>query len=917
MLAKLLRMNAGFAPSALQSLPPLQPAEQLALLDQYLAYCKEHERSTADEVQILALLETAAADNTIAGAGLEVVKRAITIVDDVDALAGLLDHPGVGDFTAKRLSKLLPMDSAHGANLHPSLFQARLESATGDEIERLSKLVSNAEQAAWLVIRAPSSSRTSLLELPVLQGESGLATLEKISRGRDKACNRLAREALEKIRDFRRQHTSHLSALHDIAESAQRELKFVPKDLDALIVQRKKLNQLHSRWQQLLTDIEVAEGALLATGEPASNFLPDTNPFDDLDLSVPAAEDNPYPKLLDQAAALAELVASAETVSDEDTAKHSATLATLGDAWQQADGLFPPSQAQQEQFAKANQRTHAGLQCWQRLHAVPWQALTHPTDQAGQTATPKALAEWLQRARRSDKTVQWPNDLPPPDLLAKLRQDIEKTAAQEKELATRQQALSAELKTLTATLQPLIDNGEFKRALNGLKKCRQLQKRGAMGTEKALNHISTQLGELSDWQQFAASPKRDALLQSVKDMVATPLHPDEQRAALKTLRGQWNALGPLPREQRQLQQAFDDLADQAFAVCREHFAQQNQQRKENLKARQALCDELQRYLDTTDWANADMRAAENIMRQARVEWRRYHPCDRKALKSVESTFETLQDDLHARVKKTWDTNIAAKQALIVEAQTLVEQEHSADLAAQAMALQARWREVGATPRSADQKLWRKFRGACDAVFARLESERNSQRDEQQQLSRALVADIESFDPEALPVTEAENALAELDGRASALPLSVEPRGKLRDMKQAIRARREMAKNVAKVEKLAEFRAWDEAVSAAEISGETIASPHSMFHARVAGSPEPTDRLALTMEAEMAADIAGPTEEQSQRMALQIELMNQGRRNLQLVDNQELLQRWCASRPKNAEDEPLRQRFFGALGKRLS
>jgi len=91
----------------------------------------------------------------------------------------------------------------------------------------------------------------------------------------------------------------------------------------------------------------------------------------------------------------------------------------------------------------------------------------------------------------------------------------------------------------------------------------------------------------------------------------------------------------------------------------------------------------------------------------------------------------------------------------------------------------------------------------------------------------------------------------------------------------------------------------------------------MFHARVAGSPEPTDRLALTMEAEMAADIAGPTEEQRQRMALQIELMNQGRRNLQLVDNQELLLRWCASGPKNAEDEPLRQRFFGALGKRLS
>ncbi|NCF44297.1 MAG: DUF349 domain-containing protein [Proteobacteria bacterium] len=917
MLAKLLRMNAGFAPSALQSLPQLQTAEQLALLDQYLAYCKAHERSSTDELQVLALLETTAADSAIEGTGLEVAKRAVTIVDDVDALAGLLDHPGIGDFTAKRLSKLLPMDSAHGANQHPSLFPARLESAKSTDIEQLSKLVSNAEQAAWLVVRAPESSRTSLLELPVLQGESGLATLEKISRGRDKGCNRLARGALEKIRDCRRLYTSHLTALDDIAESTLRELKFVPKDLDALIVQRKKLNQLHSRWQQLLTDIDVAETALQAAGEPTTAFVAATNPFDGLDLSVPAAQDNPYPALLDQVAALAELVARAQSISADDAAQHGATMATLDDAWQQADGLFPPSQAQQEQFANANQRIRAGLQSWQRLHAVSWQTLTHPTEQAGQTATPKALADWLRRARHADKTAQWPSHLPPPDLLAKLRQDIAKTAAQEKELAARQQALSAELKTLSATLQALIDNGEFKRALSGLKNCRQLQKLGAVGAEKALNTISAQLGELSDWQQFAASPKRDALVQSVKDLVATPLHPDDQRAALKTLREQWNALGPLPREQRQLQQAFDDLADQAFAVCREHFAQQNLQRRENLKARRALCDQLQQYLDSTDWANADMRAAEHIMRQARVEWRRYHPCDRKALKSVESTFEALQDDLHARVKKTWDTNIAAKQALIDEAQTLVAQEHSEDLAAQAMALQARWREVGATPRSADQKLWKKFRGACDAVFARLQSERNSQRDEQQQRTRALVADIASFDPEALPVTEAENALAELDERASALRLSAEPRSQLRDMKQAIRARRESAKNAAKVEKLAEFRAWDEAVTAAEINGETITSPHSMFHARVAGSPEPTDRLALTMEAEMAADIAGPTAEQSQRMALQIELMNQGRRNLQLLDNQQLLQRWCASGPKNADDEPLRQRFFSALGKRLS
>ena len=48
-------------------------------------------------------------------------------------------------------------------------------------------------------------------------------------------------------------------------------------------------------------------------------------------------------------------------------------------------------------------------------------------------------------------------------------------------------------------------------------------------------------------------------------------------------------------------------------VCREHFAQQNKERKDNLRARRALCEQLQSYLDSTDWANADMKAAETIM----------------------------------------------------------------------------------------------------------------------------------------------------------------------------------------------------------------------------------------------------------------------------------------------------------------
>jgi hypothetical protein len=90
----------------------------------------------------------------------------------------------------------------------------------------------------------------------------------------------------------------------------------------------------------------------------------------------------------------------------------------------------------------------------------------------------------LKRRAPSRAICTLANDLPIPSKLEQLRRDIEKTAAQQSDLAARQEALSAELKNIVNTLQGFIDSGEFKRALGGLSKCRKLQKQGAQGCEK-------------------------------------------------------------------------------------------------------------------------------------------------------------------------------------------------------------------------------------------------------------------------------------------------------------------------------------------------------------------------------------------------------------------------------------------------
>ena len=75
---------------------------------------------------------------------------------------------------------------------------------------------------------------------------------------------------------------------------------------------------------------------------------------------------------------------------------------------------------------------------------------------------------------------------------------------------------------------------------------------------------------------------------------------------------------------------------------------------------------------------------------------------------------------------------------------------------------------------------------------------------------------------------------------------------------------------------------------------------------------------LTSAHSRSGDCCGspsPEADQQQRMALQIELINQGLSNMRLVDDQQLIERWCASGPKSPADEPLRVRFFTALAQR--
>jgi len=374
---------------------------------------------------------------------------------------------------------------------------------------------------------------------------------------------------------------------------------------------------------------------------------------------------------------------------------------------------------------------------------------------------------------------------------------------------------------------------------------------------------------------------------------------------------------------------FEALAAKAFEPCRAWFAEQAALRSANLAARSAICDQLDAYLGATDWQRADIRAAEQILRTARAAWREHLPVDRAAGKPVEARFETLQADLHGRIRAHWAENERQKRALVTEAEGLMQDDGPVVAHIERVkALQQAWRNVGpAQPRAVDQSLWAAFRAACDAVFAARDAERDAAGAALRASAddcAAVLAEFEQRYAALRPDETHDGLLRDLQDRLSSLdalpaglrqPLAAR-RAALIDQHRALRAQQgEHARRQA----LTDLQQQDAAFSRAEIEARAGGTPPVAdgppFQRRAARYQEAVPTLALrrlAVQAELIAGLPSPAEDESLRLEVQVARLRGGLAGTQDERPLSLARAWCEAGPKDASCDRLRDRFFNAL-----
>lgn len=852
----------------------------------------------------------------------EVRAAAIAHLTDEARLQALLDDERIARKAARRIAQLLNSGSRFNCSNHPLVFEARIEACPAERLDTLIADVTSAEQAATLAIRARDAQRERFLGLAVLNDEDGLGTLAKLAKGHDKACHRHARQRLEVIRQARNACTEALQRLAEIDDSIDRQLAADGPDFGSMSeAARRKLEKLGIMRTEVAEALHAHCASLAEAGGTTDQFAQPADPLADIDLTFTPPDNDPFEGCVETLHRLAESMRRGEDpqkVADQ----HQDVIST----WLAHADKHPPNAAQHAIFEASSSQFQTYKEAWSRLNRLSEGSIS-PPDPLPENLHASEIGDllknrraWLKKWHKPIDALNWPDGHDVPERLNQARQWLSTNQANIASLEARLEASEKDLQNFVKQSQRALDDGHVNDAIANLRKARDLQKAGLNEFNRELTALSARVDEYRDWQRFATNPKRQELLNELTALADAPKAPQTQADRLRALRDQWRQLGrPTNAAEAQLMKDFDALAERAFEPCKVYFADQAEQRAANLSKRQELCQQLQDYLENTDWTTADMQAADAISRTARAEWRKYHPCNRKALKPVEARFEALQNELHGKLKSAWDANAARKRQIIEHAQALLSGAIDEQISG-AKALQQQWREVGPIPRGTDQKLWREFRQICDGIFEARDVARAQHDAEKQAWFESLQAAVARFehiaDAQDQPATrkELDTLRAEVDTAADGQRIPGALHKRLQSATDAYQRRINQAQRQTQIDKIGQWAVWDAELSNAEQCGEPFEPPHAVFAQRANGNGQPADWHRLVIEAEIAADLPSPADEQQLRMALQIELMNDGIKPHERP-YQDMLKSWCAAGPKDAEADALRERFFSAVAAR--
>lgn len=196
--------------------------------------------------------------------------------------------------------------------------------------------------------------------------------------------------------------------------------------------------------------------------------------------------------------------------------------------------------------------------------------------------------------------------------------------------------------------------------------------------------------------------------------------------ALQGLRAQWKEIGPVPAEQNEeTWQRFNNAANQIDERRREYYDQRKDELEQNLLAKQALIEKAVEQTSEVPQSAKQWNDTTEALDELLKLWKSIGPVPREQNEEIWGKFKGIIDKHYAdkklyfaQLRDEQGENYNKKLDLCLRAEAIAKREDWKNATEELLQLQEEWKSVGSAGYKQGDKVWKRFRRACDEFFAK-------------------------------------------------------------------------------------------------------------------------------------------------------------------------------------------------------
>jgi|WetSurSiteA1Bulk_404760.scaffolds.fasta_scaffold00024_27 hypothetical protein len=195
---------------------------------------------------------------------------------------------------------------------------------------------------------------------------------------------------------------------------------------------------------------------------------------------------------------------------------------------------------------------------------------------------------------------------------------------------------------------------------------------------------------------------------------------------LQDLHDQWREIGPVPAEMRiEIWNRFKEATSKINRKHQEHFVDLKNEQKQNLDTKTALCEKAEELCNMEISSNKDWTNRSRELMELQKVWKTIGFAPKKDNTKIYKRFRDACDaffnrkrEFYGVFKEEQSNNLQLKIDLCIQAEALRESNEWKKTTEELIALQQRWKEIGPVHHKQSEKVWKRFRSACDTFFER-------------------------------------------------------------------------------------------------------------------------------------------------------------------------------------------------------